>query len=276
MLRLSPSQIATYRRCSLQWWFAYVARIKMKPRGVMTQGRAVHRGVQVGLDEKRETGALPPVSVVQDATAEAFDRDAPLTIWEDGERPEALKDQAVALAALHHREVAPSIDPLFVEHQLQATLEDGLQVTMIADVVEADATIRDHKTSSRRIDPESLRTDVQLAAYTLGFEQTLGMPIRAVRLDRLITTKTPQIQQEEIPRAQVDTARLQAVASGVATAIERRVFVPCDDVRVCGWCGYRPICWGARWWEYLKDGGIDVARDAAARALHDQLLPQDA
>lgn len=271
--RLSPSQIATYRRCSLSWWFGYVARIRMKPKGIMTQGRAVHTGIQVGLDEKIRSGTLPPVSVVADATAEAFTREVPLTAFEEDEKPEELKVQAVTLTGLHHKEIAPAVEPLFTEHRMEATLDGGLQLAMVADVVEVDATIRDHKTSGRRVDGEILRTDPQLAAYTLGFEQTLGMPIRAVRLDRLITTKKPQIQQEEILRDQVDTQRLRHVAAAVAEGIAQRLFVPCDNVMTCGWCGFKSICWGARWWDYLAD--VDLARDAAGRVLADKLLPRE-
>jgi hypothetical protein len=250
-----------------------VARIKMKPRGAMTQGRAVHAGIQVGLDEKLRSGALPPASVVKDATAEAFDREAPQTDFED-EKPDELKDQAVVLTGLHHAKVAPAIEPLFTEHKMQASLDGGLELSMIADVVEIDNTIRDHKTSGRRIDGEVLRTDPQLAAYTLGYEQTMGTPVRAVRLDRLITTKTPQVQQEEIPREQVDTARLRYVAAAVAAGIEQRLFVPCDDMKTCGWCGFRAICHGAQWWRYLDDGGVELARDAAYRALREKMMPE--
>jgi hypothetical protein len=56
-LRLSPSSIQTYRRCSLQWFFAYVAKVKLKPPGKVTQGRAVHRGIEAGLKEKQWSGA---------------------------------------------------------------------------------------------------------------------------------------------------------------------------------------------------------------------------
>ena len=271
-MRLSPSSIQTYRRCSLQWFFAYVARVRLKPAGKVTQGRAVHRGIEVALREKQRSGVLPPRSVVQDAAVEEFDRLAQGTWWEEPGEARAMREETPRLVGLHHERVAPEIQPLLVEHYVSARVGEA-ELDMVVDCVEqvdgGGVRMRDHKVSRRRLSPDQIQTDLQLAAYTAGMEQT-GHRVEEVRLDRLLALKRPELESHSLPRDQVDTRRLEWVAEQVTHAIESHVFHPVDDVRVCGWCGYRPICWGRAWWRYLDDP--ELARRAAREHLSGRVL----
>jgi CRISPR/Cas system-associated exonuclease Cas4 (RecB family) len=271
-VRLSPSSIQTYRRCSLQWWFAYVARVRLKPAGKVTQGRAVHRGIEVALKEKQRSGALPPRSVVQDAAVEEFDRLAELTWWEQPGEARAMREETPRLVGLHHERVAPEIQPLLVEHYLCAPAGEA-ELEMVVDCVDATPNggvrVRDHKVRRQRTSPDQLRTDLQLAAYTVGLEQA-GHTVEEVRLDQLLALRRPEVDSHTLPRAEVDTQRVERVASRVARAIRYGVFHPVDDVRVCGWCGYRSICWGRAWWKYLEDP--ELARRAAREHLAGRVL----
>ena len=262
-MRLSPSAIQTYRRCSLQYFFAYIARVRLKPVGAITQGRAVHRGIEVALREKQRAGDLPPRDVVEGAAVEEFDRLAPHTWWEQPGEAHTLREETPRLVNLHYDRVAPEIQPLLVEHRFQARVGVA-ELEMVVDCVEATSEgrtrIRDHKVSRRRLDPEQIQTDLQLAAYTTGLEQH-GYKIEEVRLDRILALKRPEVETHTLHRSQVDTQRFAWVAHQVAEAIVAEVFVPADDIRVCGWCGYRPICWGRAWWRYLEDP--ELARRAA-------------
>lgn len=271
MRHLSPSQISTYRRCSMQWWFRYVAGLKMKPTGKMTRGSATHFGIETGYQEKSRSGALPPLSVVEDATAGAFDQARETTQFEDGEKPDELKDESVKLTGLHYKEIAPAVDPLLVEQKMTAVVA-GIPLHLVVDVITQDTTVIDNKVAGRKLDETALQTDVQLASYAIGVEQSLGIPVKAVRLDRLIATKIPGIQQIALGRTQVDESRLVHVAQAVSSAIEGGVFMPCDDIQTCSWCGYRKICWGARWADYLKDPSL--ARKAAAAVLAGEMMPE--
>jgi len=223
----------------------------------------VHRGIEVALREKQRAGDLPPRDVVQDAAVEEFDRLAPHTWWEQPDEAQALREQTPRLVTLHYDRVAPEIQPLLVEHRFRAQVGVA-ELEMVVDCVEAageDKTrIRDHKVSRRRLDPEQIQTDLQLAAYTAGLEQH-GYRVEEVRLDRILALKHPDLETHTLSRSQVDTQRLAWVAYQVAEAITAEVFVPADDIRVCGWCGYRPICWGRAWWRYLEDP--ELARRAA-------------
>jgi len=274
-MRLSPSAIQTYRRCSLQYFFAYIARVRLKPAGAITQGRAVHRGIEVALREKQRAGDLPPRDVVEGAAVEEFDRLAPNTWWEQPGEANTLREETPRLVNLHYDRVAPEIQPLLVEHRFQAQV-GSVDLEMVVDCVETTggdgARIRDHKVSRRRLAPEQIQTDLQLAAYTSGLEQQ-GYQVEEVRLDRLLALKSPEIETHTLPRRHVDTQRLAWVTHQVAGGIASEVFVPADDIRVCGWCGYRPICWGRAWWRYLEDP--ELARRAARDYLAGRMQEEE-
>jgi CRISPR/Cas system-associated exonuclease Cas4 (RecB family) len=246
--------------------------VRLKPAGAITQGRAVHRGIEVALREKMRNGALPPRSVAQDAAVEEFDRLARETWWEQPDEARVLREETPRLVGLHHERVAPEIQPLLVEHYVSARVGEA-ELDMVVDCVEqvdgGGVRVRDHKVSRRRLSPDQIQTDLQLAAYTAGIEQ-LGHRVEEVRLDRLLALKRPEVDSHTLPRAEVDTQRVERVASRVARAIRYGVFHPVDDARVCGWCGYRAICWGRAWWRYLDDP--ELARRAAREHLAGRVL----
>lgn len=269
-MRLSASQIGTYRRCSMQWWFRYVAGLKMKPVANMTKGRAVHKGIEAGYTSKADVGEDPPIELVLEATSDEFDRSAGGTKWEEGEDPGSVKDRSVNLAAMHHAEVMPLVMPALVEHEMHYEITSGVNMIAYADVVTADGAIRDTKTTGRTEKPEVIAMDAQLAAYTLGAEAE-GLPVERIHLDRLVDIQKPYVQSIELPRGQVDTDRTRAVAGEVARGIEAGIFVPCDDARTCSWCGYKRACWGQPWWKYFENP--DLARKTAWRIMEDDLMP---
>lgn len=271
-MRLSATQISMYRRCSLQWAFRYMFGLKMKPQGFLTKGRAVHKGVAAGYTAKIDSRVEPRLDVVFDATSDEFDLLAPDTKWDEGEDPGHVKDRALTLAGLHHAQVMPKVSPVLVEHEMHYDLPGGINMMAYADVITADGAIRDTKTVGKRENEDGIVVDAQLAAYVIGAEAE-GLPVRRVHLDRLVDTKEPYAQVVDLDRAQVDTTRLEHVAEGVARGIEAGVFHPCDDMKTCSWCGYRLICHGARWWEYLRDP--ELARRAAHKALAQDLLPAE-
>jgi hypothetical protein len=286
-MRLSPSQIGMYRRCSLQWFFRYRAGIKLKPVLRIVKGSAVHTGVETGYKYTLSTGERSPVDLVTDATAQAFDEDHAqgITIEEDDPKPEEAKDRAVDLARLHHKKVALKVEPAIVEKMIYWDVPNGPRMMGKLDLMEQNGAIRDLKTSGRRESLEALRVNSQLALYVAGMEQA-GLPTGDIFLDRLVDTQEPYVQTMDdgpekdgkdgsplrLARNQVDVARTEAVARAVSVGIEKQLFVPCDDIKTCSWCGYRKICWSAKWWEYLLNP--DLARRAARAAMEGDLLPE--
>jgi CRISPR/Cas system-associated exonuclease Cas4 (RecB family) len=267
--KLSATQIGTYRRCAMQYWWRYVAGVKMRPDVGLLKGRSVHKGVEVGYRSKQETGEDPPEEMMMEATSAEFNAVVGTATFEnDDPKPGEVKDRSLRLTQLHRHAVMPDVLPAMVEYEMRFPITETVELSAYADVISADA-IRDTKTSARTESEEAIKTNAQLAYYVIGAERE-GLPIQQIGLDRLIDTKTPKVQQVTLSRAEVDTERAIHVAQGVANGIEHDLFVPVDDQRICSWCGFRDTCIGKPIWKYLADP--ELAKREARKIMAARML----
>ena len=122
---LSASSLNTFLRCGRQWMYAYVEGVKARPSLRASRGIAVHSAVEVNMRQKMTTEQDLPLAEVVDAFSDNYDQ-----VIADGyeARPDetagSVKDAGVALTKLHHKQVAPTIQPVLVEHPIQFTIND--------------------------------------------------------------------------------------------------------------------------------------------------------
>lgn len=224
----------------------------------MAAGTSVHAGIELNYRQKTETGEDLPIEQVQQASAEAWEREAPGVLFDEDDNPGRIKDAIVAGAAAYHRTVAPKVQPLIVEESIEVVLE-GVGHTLLVkpDVVTKDHVLRDTKTvksaDKRAVTTKQLAVDrgVQVSLYSGAAQVRLGhLPNRAV-LD-LITrhpTKSEVVSVTAIPKQeQVDRAYF--TVAQVSRGIEAGQFLPAPvDSWKCTpkWCGYYQEChrqWG--------------------------------
>src|SRR5262245_55213495 len=106
-------------RCAKQWEYAYIYELKRPPSIRMVLGTAAHAAEEVNYRQKIESGTDLPTADVLDVFSDAFDsgaRDAEVDA-EEKEQPGDAKDSGVATLTVYHETVAPSIEPLWVEHE---------------------------------------------------------------------------------------------------------------------------------------------------------------
>lgn len=275
---VSPSQITSYLRCPMQFFFSYVANIKMKPLLRMTKGSGVHKGVEISLKEKLVTGRPAPDSVVEDAAVQDFRQRLQHTYLEDTEAKNLDKDtRAVAtLAKGLNRESVPVIEPVLVEEKIGVALslpdEDGneIDVDVLAypDAVTMDARIVDFKVRARKVTPASIQKDIQLNLYKAVVEADKGIPVSGLEQHIAVDSSIPEVQRISIEKPNSQEA--VQVAAQVATNIMRGQFYPRFDWNVCSWCGYRRLCWEGRPFEYIQD--VESARKDALRFIEEKKI----
>jgi RecB family exonuclease len=263
---LSPTAVATFRRCPLQWWYRYVAGIPTKPTASLVRGLAVHRAAQRALEAKL-SGELVSEDVAAQVAATEADQLCQQAYFEETERPDVVREEAERLARVYVRQVLPERQPRYVELRTRAEL-GGYRLEVVVDLVEQDGTITDLKVRSAKDSGDSLAVDYQLAVYTAAAEG-LGLTVRAVRQDQLVATRQPYHHAVELPRKAVDLGRAAAVTAAVAEAMSHRKVWPTDDQRVCSWCPYRPMCWGQPWESWLANP--EMARRAAESLMPDRV-----
>jgi hypothetical protein len=238
-LVLSGSSLNTYLRCGLQWEFAYVKRIRRPPRVRMVIGTATHEAIEVNYRQKRETSQDLPEADVLDAYSTAYDRE--IVEADDDEDKAEAKDSGVTLTRIYQREVAPAIQPVLVEEQIQAAV-NGIPYSGFLDLTDQNNRIRDTKTSGRAPTGDIYR--LSMTGYSVLFRHATDTVESGVTLDYLIRTKKPYyLPIEGGPVDDGEITRFARILGGVAGGISAGSF-PANGVLngSCGWCGYADIC----------------------------------
>lgn len=257
---LSASSVNTFLRCGRQWYYAYVAGIRVPPTVRLVRGIAVHKAVEINMTQKITSKVDVPLDVVKDAYNDSWNAEA-----EDGllidetakETPGEAKDKGYQLIELHHTKVAPEIQPVMVEEPVQFTLNDipftgqidlARMVPNMDPDPEAEALgleIIDTKTTARTPSGDSYL--LNMTGYALASRQVTGKKESNTRLDYLIATKEPKylpvVSGGPISDAQIE--RFAVVVESVSETIAAGKFVPnglIGSPPACSWCGYTAIC----------------------------------
>lgn len=244
-LNLSASSVVTFLRCGHQWYLAYVEGRRAKPSLAQARGIAVHKAVEANMLQKIDTKEDAPVDVMKDAFNDAWEQEgedgfAP----DDNKKPGEVKDEGYKLTELHHSEVSPLIQPMWVEQPVQFDLNSVTYSGQI-DIVDEMFRVRDTKTTGSRPRPESYLFG--MTGYAIATRQALGgLPETDVVLDYLVSTKNPYYLPVSAggPVSDDQILRFANTVESVADAIRAGRFVP-NGIQargVCDWCGFNEMC----------------------------------
>lgn len=251
-LILSPSKINTFERCQLQYRYRYLED-KIKPPGVAAAiGISTHKAVEINLQTKLESGDLLPEDVVTDIARDALEKEWHSGVVQDTEEPVAkgdAVDEAVELARCHHQQVAPLVEPVYIERPFGVQVSSDIRLTGHIDVQEADA-IRDTKTI--KTTPGAIKGEhwVQSQLYAVGAMVNDGVLPKRIKIDYLVKLKKEKKAVTLDAEVNEQTAqrvldRLALTSRVIARAVETGDFMPapagswqCSET----WCGYYNEC----------------------------------
>ena len=263
--QLHVSMLELMSRCGIQFQRRYGARFdcwheeEIMPPGIaLVTGISVHKAVEANLKNKIESkGQLLAREQIATIAYDEFQG-----IWmggvmlTDDESVNTKKafgsavDQTVALALLHHDNLAPIINPVAVEEKFVILMGDGYPYDLAGkkDIREADA-LRDTKTKAAT-PPDGAARSLQMAMYAMAEKVAgRGLPSK-VYLDFLVKTKTPKVViREAVPEA----SWIQPLMHRIERAIEiirsvkegKGQFTPADTEHWCcshRYCGWHATC----------------------------------
>ena len=159
------------------------------------------------------------------------------------------KDQVIQLAELHHKDLAPTIDPLQIEERLELQVE-GFPLTLVgyADVIETDNTIRDLKTRGKTPKATDAQDDIGLQFYSL-IQDVKGYRPKELALDVLVKTKQPKRVTVTSPAQKDHDATLGRIERA-AQIIQSGAYMPAEPTHwKCSekFCEFFDDCrWGRR------------------------------
>jgi len=254
------SHVGAYLRCPEQYRRIYIEGERRPPGVALIVGSGTHESIEGNMLSKKDKGVLLPDDTVADLARDSVNRrwgekgvelnDDEKAQGEANVKGEAV-DMAVSLSLVHHKELAPEIEPAYVERpwvlelpghpfylagriDLQEKAQKGKKV----------GRLRDTKTSKRS--PTKTQTDDadQYTMYALA-AKVLDGAIPELCVDYLVKTKTPKAVTQHSTRDEADLQVLLRRVQVIAEAIETGVFVPCDRSSwVCNpkWCGFFDSC----------------------------------
>lgn len=266
---LSVSALGTLQRCGYQYYFRYIKGIKSPPGVALIIGKGTHAAVESDLGNVLETGSLLPDDAIADfaadATKAAWDAEEPMRGDDEPDRDGAV-DAAVSLAQLHHKEVAPAIEPVAIERGFLLEL-DGFPFDIKGYIdIEEPTRIRDTKTSSKAPPANAAAVSDQLTCYALS-AHTRG-ETKTVALDYLVKTKVAKAITLESQRTADDYARFLRRMETAAEVIQSGSFLPAPaDSWACSakFCGY--------WENHCEFGARGRTRPIPLDRLRSRLLP---
>lgn len=245
---MRQSEINAYLKCGKLWEFRYVQNIVVPPRAALTVGTSVDRAVTHNLEQKIESGVDLPEGDVLDACATAFDKEAKETEFREGDNKDALKDMAVACTKLHHKELAPKIDPAAVQFEFLADVTPTIQVAGTMDIITKGDLIRDTKTA-KASGANKLTGNVQAGVYDLGFEGQTGRRAKGFSFDVLVKTKVPKTEIVSGEVTDAHRAFTIDTLTQVDAAMRAGIALPASEQGYwCSpaWCGYWDRCKGKK------------------------------
>ena len=243
---LSVSQVLTYTKCPMQYYWRYVKGITIPPMARLTEGRAMHKALEVGLGEHQSSGEPAPLDVFLDAYHDAWgDMKGEIEDWDEEERVIENRDRALLTEYRHTR--VPKMKPARVESRFWAPFgKSTIPVVGFVDLVDFDQEeekhfIVDHKVVAKSKSQNEADNDLQLTVYS-HVHATAD-----VRFDSFVKTKKPKISIVKSQRTNLDGLWAEKVFETVGQAIASGTFPACDPSGwACTkkWCGYAKLC---RW-----------------------------
>jgi putative RecB family exonuclease len=247
--------LGMFDRCPRQYFYRYCEGLVLPPAVAMIVGTGVHVSSAKDLTAKRDTGDLLPLKAVTEAAFDAVNGEWDKTgvmlddeerlLGEKRVRGEAV-DASVALAKLHHKELAPTIRPKHIERGFSVPLKNHpFDLGGTIDLQEDDGTLHDLKTRAASPPAGLADTSLDLSFYGLAAWSLDGTPPPKLALDCLVKTKTPKIVTLVTTRTKAAYNALLLRVELVNRAIESGVFPPCSPDSWCcsaKFCGYFGRC----------------------------------
>ena len=245
---ISVSQINLYRTCSLKYRFQYIDELpKLTRPAALVFGSAAHAALE-WLHKARKAGAQPRLEDLlrvfeADWHAQCLDVEI---LFPDTSAAQFLVKGKELLSAYYHRPSRPVQDAevFFQVPLVNPATGEVLDVPLrgVMDLIEADGTLIEFKTSLRRVPVAELPDQVQLTAYSYAYELLFGRAPTALQLVNLVRTRQPTIEVHKTGRDKQDYERLFYLAKEVHRGIQTGVFIPNRGCWLCKDCEYERDC----------------------------------
>ncbi|MFA6348659.1 MAG: PD-(D/E)XK nuclease family protein [Candidatus Paceibacterota bacterium] len=259
---LSASQINVYLLCGLKYRFQYVDRLPkpFKSSG-LAFGSVIHSTIDWFHKHRIEQRQVTLDQLYRILEADWYSQQCEEKIrFKDGEDASKLLVMARELLGLYYHSPlngmvqaelpfrVPLVNPLTGEN-LGAPLDGFI------DLIEANDTITEFKTSARSLDADSVDDLLQLTTYSYAYRVLFGRDPQRLKVVNFVKTRTPKLNVlDAAARKPQDYARLFHLAKEVLRGIRSGIFFPRQSF-ICNDCEYERPC--GEWKGNLEIGPVE-------------------
>ena len=248
MDHLSSSQINLYLQCGLKYKFQYIDHLPKPFRpSALAFGSALHSALSWLHKERIQGNQVSLGRLYKIFNADWFSQTVEMdTHYKDGEEEMKLVVLGKEMLGLYFNEPQKKLKgsevPFTVPLVNVATGEQlDINLEGFFDLVEADDTIVEFKTSAQAWTENDLRSNLQLTAYGYAFELLCGRPPRGFKVVNFVKSKKPRIEILETTRGKAHYEAFLYVAEQVLKGIATAVFPPRPGFW-CKECEYKALC----------------------------------
>lgn len=244
---ISYSQIRTYQLCPKKYYYTYIEDIRLPINEKIYLGMVFHSAVEQFLKDKisgKELSRDELVILFKDWFEKRKDNQEIKWTAAEGE----TRKRGVAF--IHHflREIAPELDPMMVEKELQTDLPElDVKLKGVVDLIETDFSITDFKTTTAKWSKTRVRESyLQMQIYRYLFERNFGDVVTFLRFRVIYSKNYSHIKDQNVAvrASDLDTSKMFAIIKYVVTNIREGNFYK-NETYNCGFCQYRDMCRGA-------------------------------
>jgi len=251
VLRLSPSQVSTFFGCPAAYYQRYILGRKIPPGIALHMGTGLHAASDVNFTQKMASRRDLPRDVFADAAEQAYNErlrdEGVLLPQEDASRAklflEECKVKTIQMAGVLHDDVAPLVQPIAVEKDVEFTREGvpGVVFAGRLDVLDETHDVIDIKGSKSKWPAGKAEQEGQPVFYLHGAREYLGTQSKDFIFHVITKGKTPVHQPVRTTRDESDLLALEEQAKIIVNMRKAGLFPPCDPGHWrCSpvWCGY--------------------------------------
>lgn len=251
---IRQSSLSTWENCPEMFRRRYLEGEIIPPGLAAHVGTGVHKAAEINYKAKILTGRDEPLDVLKDAARDGYVKavKAGGAYIPPEDRPSAKAlaagglDEAVKLAQIFREEVAPAVEPRWVEKRVEISVP-GLVPTISGtiDLVDASGRLIDLKTSSRAWPAQRADQSPQATIYSKLVEAETGRPPLEIRFDVLVKGSRPRYQPLTTTRNEGDFAALLSRLQIMLGMIMAGLFPPAPvGAWICAprYCGYFYTC----------------------------------
>jgi hypothetical protein len=249
---IRQSMLGVWLRCGVQFERRYLNGEIIPPGIAARRGSSVHKAAETNNIQKMSTGIDLPLSDLQDAARDEYVRllkhegvFIPKTLA--SEKTSLINDnlnKAVRSTEVYHKEVAPTIQPLYVEREIEVDIGLDLPIGGRLDLI-TTGRVRDTKVFGASKNQAWADSEVQPDFYWLLHKKLMGEEPENFLYDAIVALKDKSEYKPLTTVRKHAQERLRVYCGAFLRDLESGIFRPADPASwVCSlaYCGYYQTC----------------------------------